>query len=236
MSTPHNKALKGEIAKTVLMCGDPLRAKFIAENYLENYKLVNTVRNMYCYTGFYKGKEVSVAGSGMGVPSMGIYSHELYDVYDVDTIIRVGTAGAYVEKAKIGDIVLGLGVSSDSNYASQFNLNGHYSAVADFDLVETAVKIAKQNNFKYHVGNIFCSDIFYNENSEAWKKWAKLGVLAVEMESYALYINAAKFNKKALTVLSISDSFVTKEETTAEMRQNGFTDMMKLVLEVASEQ
>lgn len=236
MATPHNKAEKGEIAKTVLMCGDPLRAKYIAENYLENYKLVNSVRNMYCYTGFYKGKEVSVAGSGMGVPSMAIYSHELYDIYDVDTIIRVGTAGAYSENVKIGDIVFGLGVSSNSNYASQFNLNGTFSAVADFSLVETGVNIAKQNNLTYHVGNIFCSDIFYDVDENAWKKWAKLGVLAVEMESYALYINAAKFNKKALTVLSISDSLVTKEATSAEFRQTGFTNMMKLVLEIASEQ
>ena len=235
MATPHNKAEKGEIAKTVLMCGDPLRAKFIAENYLENYKLVNSVRNMYCYTGFYKGKEVSVAGSGMGVPSMAIYSHELFGDYDVDTIIRVGTAGAYNEKVKIGDIVFGLGVSSDSNYASQFNLNGHFSAVADFSLVEKGVNIAKKSNLNYHVGNILCSDIFYNEDKEDWKKWAKLGVLAVEMESYALYINAAKFNKKALTVLSISDSFITKEAISTEARQNGFTNMMKLVLEIASE-
>ena len=134
MSTPHNQAKTGEIAKKVLMCGDPLRAKFIAENFLDDYKLVNTVRNMYCYTGHYKGKEVSVAGSGMGIPSMGIYSHELFNEYDVDTIIRVGTAGAYVEGVNVGDIVIALGACSDSNYASQFNLNGTYSAIASFDL------------------------------------------------------------------------------------------------------
>jgi len=236
MATPHNDAKKEEIAKTVLMCGDPLRVKFIAENYLENYKLVNSVRNMYCYTGFYKGKKISIVGSGMGVPSMAIYSHELFDVYDVDTIIRAGTAGAYNEKVKIGDIVFGLGVSSDSNYASQFNLNGHFSAVADFDLVEKGASIARAKNLNYHVGNILCSDIFYNEDKDSWKKWAKLGVLAVEMESYALYINAAKFNKKALTVLSISDSFVTKEAIGTERRQKGFTSMMELVLEMAREQ
>ena len=235
MSTPHNKAKVGEIAKVVLMCGDPLRAKFIAENYLQDYKLVNEVRNMYCYTGSYKGTKVSVMGSGMGIPSMGIYSYELYSEYNVDTIIRVGTAGSYVEKAKIGDIVLALGACSNSNYASQFNLNGTYSAIASFDLVEKGVNIAKSRSYPYHVGNVFSSDIFYSEDKDDWKKWANLGVVAVEMESYALYINAAMFNKKALTVLSISDSFVTKEETSAETRQNGFTKMMELALEIARE-
>lgn len=236
MPTPHNAAQKGEIAKVVLMCGDPLRAKFIAENYLENYTLVNTVRNMYCYTGFYKGKKVSVAGSGMGIPSMGIYSYELYKEYDVDTIIRVGTAGSYVENVKVGDIVLALGACSDSNYFSQFNLKGTFSAIASFDLVEKGVNVCKEKGFNYHVGNVFSSDIFYNENKEAWKTWAKLGVMAVEMESYGLYINAARLNKKALTVLSISDSFVTEEETSAETRQTGFTKMMTLALDIASEQ
>ena len=236
MSTPHNSAKKGEIAKVVLMCGDPLRAKFIAENFLENYKLVNSVRNMYCYTGFYNGKEVSVAGSGMGIPSMGIYSYELYHEYDVETIIRVGTAGAYVEGVNVGDIVLALGACSDSNYFSQFNLNGSFSAIASYDLVEKGVSVCKENNFSYHVGNVFSSDIFYNENKDAWKKWAELGVMAVEMESYGLYINAARAGKKALTVLSISDSFVTKKVTSAETRQTGFTKMMKLALEIASAQ
>jgi purine-nucleoside phosphorylase len=236
MSTPHNQANKGEIAKVVLMCGAPLRAKFIAENFLENYKLVNSVRNMYCYTGFYKGKQVSVAGSGMGIPSIGIYSYELYHDYDVDTIIRVGTAGSYKEEVKIGDIVLALGASSDSNYASQFNLNGTFSAIASYDLLEKGVDVCKENNFSYHVSNVFSSDIFYREDKEEWKKWAQLGCVAVEMESYGLYINAARANKKALTVLSISDSFITKEATSPETRQIGFTNMMKLALEIASEQ
>lgn len=233
MATPHNEAKKGEIAKVVLMCGDPLRAKFIAENFLDDYKLVNSVRNMYCYTGHYKGKEVSVAGSGMGIPSMGIYSYELYNEYDVETIIRVGTAGAYVEGINIGDIVIALGACSNSNYASQFELNGTYSAIATFDLVEKGVNVAKENNYTCHVGNVFSSDIFYDENKDTWKKWAKLGVLAVEMESYALYINAARAGKKAMTVLSISDNFITKEAISTEKRQNGFTNMMKLTLEVA---
>lgn len=233
MSTPHNEAKKGEIAKSVLMCGDPLRAKYIAENFLDDYKLVNTVRNMYCYTGFYKGKEVSVAGSGMGIPSMGIYSYELYNEYDVDTIIRVGTAGAYVDGINSGDIVVALGACSNSNYASQFNLNGTYSAIATYDLVEESVRVCKQNEYPYHVGNVFSSDIFYDEDKDSWKKWAKLGVLAVEMESYALYINAARAGKKAMTILSISDNFITGEKASVETRQNGFTNMMKLALEVA---
>lgn len=236
MATPHNEAKKGEIAKTVLMCGDPLRAKYIVENFLDDYKLVNSVRNMYCYTGHYKGKEVSVAGSGMGIPSMGIYSYELFNEYDVETIIRVGTAGAYREEVKVGDIVIALGACSDSNYASQYKLNGTFSAIASYDLVETGASICKENNFNYHVGNVFSSDIFYNADKEAWKKWADLGVLAVEMESYGLYLNAAQAHKKALTVLSISDSFITKESTTAEFRQTGFKNMMKLALEIASEQ
>ena len=233
MATPHNEAQKGDIAKKVLMCGDPLRAKFIAENFLDDYKLVNTVRNMYCYTGHYKGKEVSVAGSGMGGPSIGIYSHELYHEYDVETIVRVGTAGAYAEGVNIGDIVIALGSCSNSNYASQFNLNGTFSAIANYDLVEKSVSVAKENNYKYHVGNVFSTDIFYDEDPDTWKKWAKLGVLAAEMESYVLYVNAARAGKKALTVLSISDSFITKESTSAEIRQNSFTNMMKLALEVA---
>lgn len=236
MSTPHNEAKKGQIAKSVLMCGDPLRAKFIAENFLDDYELVNSVRNMYCYTGHYKGKEVSVAGSGMGIPSMGIYSYELYHDYDVETIIRVGTAGAYVEGVNVGDIVIALGACSNSNYASQFDLNGTYSAIATYELVDKAVNVSKENNYNYHVGNVFSSDIFYDENKDTWKKWAKLGVLAVEMESYALYINAARAGKKAMTVLSISDSFVTSESTSAETRQTGFTKMMKLALEVACAQ
>lgn len=236
MSTPHNEAKKGEIAKRVLMCGDPLRAKFIAENFLDDYKLVNTVRNMYCYTGHYKGKEVSVAGSGMGIPSMAIYSYELYNEYDVDTIIRVGTAGAYQKEIELGDIVIALGACTNSNFGIQFNLDGQYCAIASYGLVEKGVKIAKENNYKYHVGNIFCSDIFYDENKENWKKWANMGVLAVEMESYALYLNAAKAGKKALTVLSVSDSFITNEKASTEVRQNGFTKMMKLALELACDE
>ena len=236
MSTPHIEAKKGEIAKTVLMCGDPLRAKFIAENYLDNYTLVNGVRNMYCYTGFYKGKQISVMGSGMGVPSMGIYSYELYNEYGVETIIRLGTAGAYQKNVAIGDIVMAMGSCSDSNYASQLNLGGSYSAIATYELIEKGVKIAKEKGFKYHVGNVFTTDVFYDMGENNWKKWAAMGVLATEMESYSLYINAVRAKKKALTILSISDSFITKESISSEMRQIGLGKMIELALEIASDE
>lgn len=235
MSTAHNKASKGEIAKVVLMCGDPLRAKYIAENYLEDIKLVNDVRNMYCYTGSYKGKEISVMGSGMGVASMGIYSYELYNDYDVDTIIRVGTCGAYNEKVKVRDIVVAVGASSDSNYANQFELNGTYSAIADFSLLSKCHQVVKKFDVNVHFGNVFTTDIFYNENSTMWKKWAKLGILAAEMESYALYINAARSNKKALTIMSVSDSFTSGKKTSSKERETGFKNMMEIALETALE-
>ena len=235
MATAHNKANKGDIAKTVLMCGDPLRAKYIAENYLSDVKLVNDVRNMYCFTGTYKGKALSVMGSGMGCPSIGIYSYELYHDYDVDTIIRVGTCGAYKEEVKVRDIVVGVGACTNSNYASQFNINGTFSAIADFALLNSCHKVCESKKVNAHFGNILTSDIFYNDNKEAWKKWASLGVLAVEMESYALYINAAMLNKKALTIMSVSDSFVSNEVTDSTERQNGFKAMMEIALETALE-
>ena len=233
MPTAHNKANKGDIAKTVLMCGDPLRAKYIADNYLKDVKLVNDVRNMYCFTGTYKGHDISVMGSGMGIPSMGIYSYELYTEYDVDTIIRVGTCGAYKEEVKVRDIVVAMGACSNSNYASQFNLNGTFAPIADFELLKTCDKVCSKKKARAHFGNVFSSDIFYNDNKEQWQKWASLGVLAVEMETYALYINAAKLNKKALTIMSVSDSFITNEVTTSEERQNGFKTMMEVALETA---
>lgn len=235
MATAHNRASNGEIAKVVLMCGDPLRAKYIADNYLENVKLVNDVRNMYCFTGEYKGKSISVMGSGMGIPSMGIYSYELFNEYDVDTIIRVGTCGAYQENVKVEDIVVAIGACSNSNYASQFNLNGTFAPVADFGLLKSCDKVANKLKAKTHFGNVFSSDIFYHADTEQWKKWANLGVLAVEMETYALYINAARFKKKALTIMSVSDSFITKEATSAEKRENGFKTMMEIALETALE-
>ena len=233
MATAHNKASNGEIAKVVLMCGDPLRAKYIAENYLNDVKLVNEVRNMYCYTGTYKGKEISVMGSGMGVPSIGIYSYELYNFYDVDTIIRVGTCGAYQEDVKVRDVVVGVAASTNSNYGDQFNLRGIYSANADFSLLRETDKVCQKLGVNAHFGNILTTDTFYDEDKEYYKRWAKLGVLACEMESYALYINASRAKKKALTIMSVSDSLVTQVETTPEERQNGFTKMMEVALEVA---
>ena len=233
MSTPHNKANLGDFAETVLMPGDPLRAKFIAEKFLENVVQVNTVRNMFGYTGTYKGKRVSVMGSGMGMPSIGIYCHELYSQYGVKRIIRVGSCGAYVKEAKIRDVIIAQGSCTDSNFAHQYQLPGTFSALGTYSLIENAVKYAKEKNMPYHVGNVLASDVFYNSDSESWKKWADMGVLAVEMESYALYCTAAKLKKEALTILTVSDSFVCKEITTAEERENTLLQMMEIALEIA---
>lgn len=233
MSTPHNKAEKGDFAPTVIMPGDPLRAKFIAENFLEDYKLVNEVRGMLGYTGKYKGKEVSVMGSGMGMPSIGIYSYELFDQYGVENIIRVGSCGAYTDKVRVRDVILVQAACTNSNFAAQYGLNGTFAPIADFDLLQAAKKAADGMGIKTAVGNIFSSDVFY-EGGEGWKKWAEMGVLGVEMESAALYMNAAKLGKKALTILTVSDHFVIKgEDTTSEEREKSFTDMMKIALEIA---
>lgn len=233
MSTPHNKAEKGDFAPTVLMPGDPLRAKYIAENFLEDYKLVNEVRGMLGYTGKYKGKEVSVMGSGMGMPSIGIYSYELFDQYGVENIIRVGSCGAYTDKVRVRDVILVQAACTNSNFAAQYGLNGTFAPIADFDLLLAAKKAADGMGIKTTVGNIFSSDVFY-EGGEGWKKWAEMGVLGVEMESAALYMNAAKLGKKALTILTVSDHFVIKgEDTTSEEREKSFTDMMKIALEIA---
>ena len=235
MPTPHNSAKVGEIAKKVIMCGDPLRAKFIAENYLDDAKLVNEVRNVYCYTGSYKGCPVSVMAHGMGVPSMGIYSYELFNDYDVDIIIRVGTAGAYQKEINLKDIVVAVGASTNSNYASQFNLNGIYSAVADYKLLSICEKVCKERGVSANFGSILTSDIFYNEDKDMVKKWADLGVMAVEMETYALYINAAKAHKRAMSMLSISDNLITKKELSSKERQVGFKSMMEVALDTIVE-
>lgn len=232
MSTPHNQGKENDFAKTVLMPGDPLRAKFIAENYLENVRLVNSVRNMLAYTGTYKGKEVTVMGSGMGMPSIGIYSYELFKFYGVEQIIRIGSCGAYQPNLKLFDILICAGASTDSNYASQYELNGTYSAIASFDLLEKAVASAKARNANYYVGNILSSDLFYRADSDIYKNWQAMGILGVEMESYALYCNAAYLNKKALTILTVSDSLVNKTETTAKEREQSFTQMMEIALDL----
>lgn len=232
MSTPHNAAQKGDIAKTVLMPGDPLRAKYIAENYLTDVTCYNTVRNMLGYTGYYKGKRVSVQGSGMGMPSIGIYSHELFNFYDVENIIRVGSAGAIADGVHIRDIVIGQGACTNSNYAVQYRLPGSYAPIASYALLERAVAAAKEAGASYHVGNVLSSDIFYDE-SQSLGDWGKMGVLAVEMEAAALYMNAARAGKNALCILTISDCPFTGEETTAEERQMSFTQMMEIALNIA---
>ena len=231
--TPHITAKKGDFADTVLMPGDPLRAKFIAENFLENAVLVNNVRGVNGYTGYYKGKRVSVMASGMGQPSMAIYSYELFNFYDVKTIIRIGSCGALVDDLKVKDIVIGMGACTNSNYFSQYELIGEFSAIADFDLVKNAVEICKRDKVRFKVGNILSSDNFYDESNSSLK-WAKMGVLGVEMEAYALYCNALRANKKALCICTVSDSLVDATQmTTAEERQTSFTKMMEIALELA---
>lgn len=233
MSTPHNEAELGQIAKTVLLPGDPLRAKFIAENFLENPVRFNTVRNMFGYTGTYQGKKVSVMGGGMGMPSLAIYVSELFKFYGVGRVIRIGTAGSYNKDVKVFDLVLAEGACTDSNFAYQYGLPGTYSAIASFNLLEKAKKSADELGFANHVGNIFSSDLFYSAQPDNWKKWADMGCLAVEMETYALYCLAAQYRKEALTILTISDSFITSEVTTSEQRRTGFTNMMKVALSLA---
>ncbi len=233
MSTPHNEAKAGEIAKTVLMPGDPLRAKFIAETYLEDVVCFNKVRNMFGYTGTYKGKRVSVMGGGMGIPSIGIYSYELFHFYDVDNIIRIGSAGGITEEIKVRDIVIGMGASTNSNYASQYQLPGTFAPIADFGLLRRAVETADRLKIKTVVGNVLSSDIFYDDNKEANELWRKMNVLAVEMEAAALYMNAARAGKKALCILTVSDHVFTGESLSAEDRQLTFRDMMEIALEIA---
>ena len=231
--TPHINAQPGDFAKTVLMPGDPLRSKFIAEHYLEDRKLVNNVRGVQGYTGLYKGVPVSVMASGMSMASIGIYSYELYNFFGVENILRVGSAGGMSEKLKVRDIVLGQGACTNSAYGTQFGFRGQFAPIADFGLLRTAAEVAEEMGLSYHVGNLFSSDTFYDDDPEASKAWMKLGVLAIEMEAAALYMNAARAGKKALAICTISDHLLTGELTTAEERQNSFTQMMELALEVA---
>ena len=233
MSTPHNGAEKGDIAKTVLMPGDPLRAKYIAETYLKDVKCFNTVRNMFGYTGTYEGKEVSVMGSGMGMPSIGIYSFELYHFYDVDQIIRIGSAGGISDKVKVRDLVIGMGASTNSNFASQYKLPGTFAPIADFGPLRKAVEIAEEKNIPVAVGNILSSDTFYTDDETANDQWKKMQILCVEMEAAALYMNAARAGKKALCMLTISDHLYTGEALSAEERQTSFHEMMEAALKLA---
>lgn len=231
--TPHNNAKAGDFAKTVLMPGDPLRAKYIAETYLENPRQVNAVRNMFGYTGTYKGKEVSVMGAGMGMPSIGIYSYELFNFYDVDQIIRIGSAGGIQDNIKLMDVVIAMGACTDSNFAYQYGLPGTFAPIADYGLLSRAVEIAKGQGTNVIVGNVLSTDIFYNTMSNANDLWKNMGVLAVEMEAAGLYMNAAKAGKKALCMLTISDHVYTGEALDAEERQLGFGKMMEIALELA---
>ncbi|MDC7293191.1 purine-nucleoside phosphorylase [Butyrivibrio sp. DSM 10294] len=232
MSTPHNSAEKGDIAKTVLMPGDPLRAKFIAENFLTDIKCFNEVRGMLGFTGKYEGKEVSVMGHGMGIPSIGIYTYELYNFYDVDNIIRVGSAGGLQDKVNVMDIIFAQGAHTDSNYGFQFGLPGTFAPTASFDILEKAVAIAKEKGVRYHVGDVLSSDAFYKKCNES-ELYRNFGALAVEMETPALYMNAAEAGKKALTILTCSDHLFKNEELSAEERQTSFTDMMEIALKTA---
>ena len=231
--TAHNSAKLGDFAKTVLMPGDPLRAKYIAETYLENARQVNGVRNMFGYTGTYKGKEISVMGGGMGMPSIGIYSYELFNFYGVDQIIRIGSAGALQDHIKVMDVVIGMGACTDSNYAYQYGLPGTFAPIADYELMNKAIETAKRQGTNVVVGNVVSSDVFYNADPTVNDRWRSMGVLAVEMEAAALYMNAAKAKKKALCMLTISDHIYTGEALCAEDRQLGFGKMMEIALELA---
>ncbi len=229
--TPHIGAQYGEIADSVIMAGDPLRAKFMAENFLTDCQQFNNVRGMLGFTGMHNGKRVSVMGHGMGIPSIGIYTYELFNFYDVQTIIRVGSAGSLTTDLKLGDLVLAMGACTNSNYAAQFELPGTYAPIADFRLIRHAADVCDERGYNYRVGNVFSSDVFYNENSHN-DKWINMGVLAVEMEAPALYMNAARAGRHALTICTISDHIITGEETTAEERQTSFTRMMDVAFSV----
>lgn len=231
--TPHINATPNDFARTVLMPGDPLRAKFIAENYLKDAVLVNNVRGIQGYTGTYNGTKVSVMASGMGMPSIGIYSYELYNFFGVENIIRVGTAGSINQNVKVRDIVIAMGACTNSHYASQYNLPGTFAPIADYGLMKTAIKNAEKHSANYHVGNCLSSDTFYCDDPTATEKWAKMGVMCIEMEAAALYMNAARCGKKALGIFTISDHILTGEATNAEERQTSFTQMMEIALDTA---
>lgn len=237
--TPHISAKLGDFGKTVLMPGDPLRAKFIAENFLENPVLVNNVRGVQGYTGTYKGVRVSVMASGMGMPAIGIYAHELYNFYGVQNIIRVGSCGAIQENINLFDLVIAQGACTDSNFASQFHLASTFAPIADYQLLTLAVEAAKEHNATYHVGNVNSSDVFYGDHEgvpeglDSVYGLKKMGVLALEMEAAALYMTAARYGKRALCICTVSDHVLKGVETTSDQRQTAFTDMMRVALDVA---
>lgn len=231
--TPHIAATPNEIAQTVLMPGDPLRAQMIAKEYLSGAVLFNNVRGVQGYTGTWNGKRVSVMASGMGMPSMGIYSNELFRVFGVKNIIRIGSAGALRADIRVRDLVIGMGASTDSNYASNFSLPGSFAPICSYDLLERAVGSAKASGVRFHVGNLLSTDVYYGDDESANARWANMGVLAVEMESAALYMNAARLGGNALAICTVSNHILTGEETTPEERQNSFGEMIRLALDVA---
>lgn len=239
--TPHIDAKPGDFAKTVLMPGDPLRAKFIAEEFLSNAVLVNNVRGIQGYTGEYKNKKVSVMASGMGMPSISIYSHELYNIFEVENIIRIGSAGAIQENVNVRDIVIALSASTNSAMIERFGVPGYVAPTADFSLVEKCVEKAREAKLVYHVGNILSSDTFYNfedflpDGMKSTQRWSDMGVLAVEMEAAALYLNAQRAGKKALAVCTVSDHLRRHDELTAKQREQSLTDMITLALETAAD-
>lgn len=233
MSTPHNSAALGDFAKTVLMPGDPLRAKFIAENFLTDARLVNNVRGINGYTGTYQGVPVSVMASGMGIPSIGIYSYELYTQYGVENIMRIGSAGAMSEDVHVRDIVIGMGACTNSHFGDQYKLSGTFAPIASYSMMRTAIESAEAVGARYHVGNILSSDTFYSDDEGANAGWMKMGVLAVEMEAAGLYMTAARLKKNALAICTISDSLITGEALPPLERQNTFTQMMEIALRTA---
>ena len=231
--TPHIKATSADFAKTVLMPGDPLRSKFVAETFLENPRLVNNVRGIQGYTGTYKGVPVTVMASGMGMPSIGIYSYELYNFFGVENIIRIGSAGGLADNVQLRDVLIGMGACTNSAYQDQYKLNGNYAPIASYDLLREAVKEAEELGVRYQVGNLLSSDVFYHADPNFNDGWYKMGVLGVEMEAAALYMNAAKAGKRALAICTVSDHILRGEALDADARQSTFTDMMKIALNVA---
>lgn len=233
IATPHIEAAPQEIAKTVLMPGDPLRSRFIAENFFENPVLFNNIRGIQGYTGTYQGRRISVMASGMGMPSIGIYSYELFRLFDVDRIIRIGSAGAIRPDIKCYDIVFGMGACTTSRYAEQYHLPGTYAPIADFDLLRTAVDCAQKSGARYYVGNLLSADVFYDDTPSDVLAFSKMGVMAVEMEAAALYMNAARAGKEALALCTVSNNLITHEDTTAQERQTAFTQMIEIAFQTA---
>ena len=234
--TPHINACPSDIARTVLMPGDPLRAQFVAQEFLEGAVLFNNVRGIQGYTGKWKNTDVSVMASGMGMPSIGIYSYELFNFFGVENLFRIGSAGAISPKLELRDIVIGMGACTNSAYAEQYGLGGTFAPICSYELLRDATALAEQRGLSYHVGNLLSSDTFYDDDSERTMRWAKMGVLAVEMEAAALYMNAARAGKNAIAICTVSDSLVTGKATSAEERQTSFTDMVTLALDLAIKQ